>query len=265
MKFEIDDKLIHAGTGGKTFDPSQAAVIFLHGAGMDQSCWQLQSRWFAWHGWSVLALDLPGHGGSESGPLATIEEAAQWVKSVITHFGLTDVSLVGHSMGAAIALEVAADLGSEIKILALLGAAEEMPVNPELLAAAKENDPLAIEMISAWGHSTKAKLGANKVPGIWMLGGTRKLLAMSAPGVLHNDLKACAEWKSGAKSAESVTAKSLVVIGKQDLMTPPKKALSLAGRIASCQSIIIPNCGHLMMQEAPDAVLDALIETFEAA
>ena len=47
-------------------------------------------------------------------------------------------------------------------------------------------------------------------------------------------------------------------------MTPMKKGRALAARIADCTQVEIRDCGHMMMQEAPDASLDALIERLQA-
>jgi pimeloyl-ACP methyl ester carboxylesterase len=52
--------------------------VFIHGVLNDHSVWILQSRWFANHGWNVLAVDLPGHCKSE-GAAASVEDAAQFV------------------------------------------------------------------------------------------------------------------------------------------------------------------------------------------
>ena len=79
LKFTVDGHTVFCATGGKPFEANQRAVILLHGAGMDHTTWSLQSRWFAWHGWSVLAPDLPGHGHSAGKPLPTIEVMAAWL------------------------------------------------------------------------------------------------------------------------------------------------------------------------------------------
>ena len=50
MQFDVDGQRVFAATGGCPFDRRKPAVIFIHGAGLDHVCWQLQSRWFAWHG-----------------------------------------------------------------------------------------------------------------------------------------------------------------------------------------------------------------------
>ena len=264
MLLEVDGHQTYAATGGRPFDPAKPTAIFIHGAGMDHSYWQLQSRWFAWHGWSVLAVDLPGHGRSQGEALTGIAAMGAWVGRLMDTAGAAAATLIGHSMGAAVVLEAAALLAGRIDRLALLGVAETIPVHPALLAAAALNDPSAFEMMTAWGHGTSAKMGRNKVPGIWMLGGARELLARSRPGVLHAGLKACDDWRTGAAAAGRIACPTLVVIGTQDVMTPPKQGRALAGMIADCREVVIRDCGHMMMQEAPDAALDALIDSLQA-
>jgi pimeloyl-ACP methyl ester carboxylesterase len=69
MELQVSGKRVYAATGGKAFDPTLPAIVFLHGAGCDHTVWALQTRWFAWHGRSVLAVDLPSHGRSDGPPL----------------------------------------------------------------------------------------------------------------------------------------------------------------------------------------------------
>ena len=59
MKLKINNKDIFASTGGRPFDNNKPVIIFLHGSGLDHTVWMLQTRYFAFHGYSVLALDLP--------------------------------------------------------------------------------------------------------------------------------------------------------------------------------------------------------------
>jgi pimeloyl-ACP methyl ester carboxylesterase len=65
MDLDINGQKAYAYTGGKAFDATLPTVVFIHGAQNDHSVWGLQSRWFAHHGFGVLAVDLPGHGRSE--------------------------------------------------------------------------------------------------------------------------------------------------------------------------------------------------------
>jgi pimeloyl-ACP methyl ester carboxylesterase len=265
MQIEADGHRTYAATGGRPFDPAKPAAIFIHGAGMDHSYWQLQSRWFAWHGWSVLAVDLPGHGRSDSEPLTSIAAMAAWTGQLMDAAGIETATLIGHSMGAAVALEAAALLTGRIDRLALIGVSETIPVHPALLKAAEANGPNAYDMMTAWGHGPGAKMGRNKVPGIWMLGGARALLARNRPGVLYAGLKACDDWQTGAVAAGRIACPTVAVFGAQDIMTPLKKGRALVAKIADCRQVVIRDCGHMMMQEAPDALLDALIDNLQAA
>ena len=108
MELKVDDKTVFAATGGKPFDPGLPAVIFVHGAGMDHTIWALQTRWFAWHGYGVLAIDLPGHGKSDGPALESIGDMAAWMGRLVEACGADNVSLVGHSMGSLISLAAAA-------------------------------------------------------------------------------------------------------------------------------------------------------------
>src|SRR5208282_6918113 len=98
---------------------------------MDHTVWTLQTRYFAHHGRSVLAVDLPGHGRSEGPQPGSIEGYAEWMARLIEAAGAARAALAGHSMGALIALEAAARAPERVSALALLGVAARMPVHPD--------------------------------------------------------------------------------------------------------------------------------------
>lgn len=258
MELRLAGKAVFAGTGGPDFDANRASVVFVHGAGMDHSVWALQARYFAHHGRSVLAPDLPGHGCSEGPPLETVAALAHWLIALLDVAGIERAALVGHSMGAAIALEATAHSPGRVGKLALLGAALRFPVNPKLLEAAKAGEVLAAELMAAWGHDRGRQLGGHRIPGMWMLGGSVRLIRNMAPGVLYADLNAAASYTGGAGAAGKLAMPCLVVIGAHDIMTPPKAGRELAAAIENARIEVIEEAGHMMMIEQPDATLDAL-------
>src|SRR5579859_1643620 len=166
MQLTIDGADIFVATGGKTFDPSLPTIMFLHGAGMDHTAWALHDRWFAHHGYNVLAPDLPGHGRSSGALLSTIADMADWVGALLDAAGVGSAKLVGHSMGSLIALETAARHPSKVSALALVGTAAIMTVGPDLLKAAEANDHAAVDMVSIWGLGHQAELGGSLAPGL---------------------------------------------------------------------------------------------------
>jgi pimeloyl-ACP methyl ester carboxylesterase len=270
VPFEVDGRITYAYTGGKPFDATLPCVVFIHGAQNDHSVWTLQSRWFAHHGFAVLAVDLPGHGRSAGQPLPSIEDLADWIERVLDSLGGGDiqkvgagdtapnVTLVGHSMGSLVALECAARHSHRIARIALIGTAVPMPVAESLLAAARDDEAAAIAMINTWSHSPRARMGANTMPGIWQLGAARRLMERQKPGVLHNDLAACNAYDHGLEAAAALTCPVLIVSGSKDLMTHPKAAPKLAALISDVTHVSLDGAGHALMAEKPDAVLDAL-------
>src|SRR5438105_11758426 len=108
MEFVVDKKRVFAYTAAHELDPGKPTVVFVHGAGLDHSWFGLQSRYFGYHGWNVLAVDLPGHGRSAGPPLATVPAMADWLVKVIDATKIERASLVGHSLGTLVALDCAA-------------------------------------------------------------------------------------------------------------------------------------------------------------
>lgn len=259
MILTVDGAEIFATTGGKAFNPELPLVIFLHGAGFDHSMWALFSRWFSHHDYSVLAPDLPGHGKSKGTLIPTISGMADWTIKLIEATGAKKAGLVGHSMGSLIALDAAARYPDKISALSLIGVGGAMPVSPDLLNAAKDNNHDAIDMVSIWGFGFAAGLGGSQAPGLWMLGGGMRVLERDAPGVLHNDLAACNDYKTAIEAAAKITAPTTLILGERDMMTPLKSGKQLATAIAGSKPVVLPGAGHMLTAERPDDVLKALI------
>jgi pimeloyl-ACP methyl ester carboxylesterase len=253
----------YAYTGGKPFNPALPCVVFVHGAQNDHSVWGLQSRWFAHHGFAVLAVDLPGHHRSDGPALQTVEEMADWVMALVKAAGVQAPALVfGHSMGSLIALECAARHPDQVRGIALLATAYPMKVSDALLDASLNDEGRAIGMVNAWSHSSLANKPSAPGPGSWVQGINRRLMERIArrdpeAHVFHNDFSACNRYAHGDEAAAAVRCPALFINGGKDLMTSPKLAAALAGKIATASTVTVP-CGHNMMGERPDEVLDAL-------
>ena len=261
MKQTIDGHEAFAYTGGRPLRPEAPCIVFVHGGGLDHSVWILQSRYFAHHGYNVLALDLPGHGRSGGDPLPSIAAMADWCARFLDSAEVASGAVVGHSMGSLVALEFGARHPGHAWLLGLIGISTPMPVTDRLLDAARRDQHAAFDMVNIWGHDLSAQIGGNQAPGMWMTGGALRLLERSGPGVLFNDLRACHRYYAGPESAARVQCHAHLLIGERDIMASPVNARELRASLASLRVTTLPRCGHMLMAERPGEVLDALIES----
>src|SRR5712672_2559752 len=245
-------------TGGCEFDTSQPTIVLLHGAGFDHSTWALHSRWFAHHGFGVLAPDLPGHGRSVGAPLATIADMADWTAALLDAAGATRARLVGHSTGSRIAVVTSARHPAKVSALCVIGTAATMTVGPDLLKAAEANDHSAVDMVSIWGLGFQAELGGSLAPGLWMHSGAQRVLERCKPGVLFNDLSACNAYQGALAAAAQITVPATLILGERDMMTPARAGKTLAAALANSRTVVLRGAGHMMMVERPDELLAAL-------
>ncbi len=260
MKITLTHHNAYAFTGGKEIDLTKPSVMFVHGASLDHTVWTLPARHFARHGRNVLAVDLPGHGLSEGSYLPEISQYADWLVEVLDALDISKTALVGHSMGSLVTLECAARHPDRIRALAMVGTSVPMPVTEQLLNAACNDPYSAMELLTAWGHSTDAHFGGNETPGMWMIGGLLRLFERGRPGALFNDLNACNNYKNGLTAASNVKCPALLILGEHDQLTPARFAKQLAVQIENSRTVLLDRTGHTIMSEKPDALLDALIQ-----
>ncbi|KQX01223.1 alpha/beta hydrolase [Massilia sp. Root418] len=261
MLFEIDGAPAYCYTGGKAFDAALPTVVFIHGAQNDHSVWALQSRYLAHHGYGVLAVDLPGHGRSKGAARHSVEEMAAWLLAVLDAAGVAQATLVGHSMGSLIALELSHRAPQRVARLAMLGTTYPMKVSDALLNISRDNEQTAIDMVNIFSHSGMAQKPSCPGPGFSVMGGAQRLMqrmsALNPAQLFYTDFAACNAYANGEAAAQAVRCPALFIFGSKDMMTPPKSTKLLTGAIPHAKVVQV-DAGHSLMSEQPDAVLDAL-------
>lgn len=265
MILTVQGKAAYAYTGGRRFDAALPTVVFVHGAQHDHSVWGLQSRYFAHHGFNVLAVDLPGHCRSEGPAKATVEALADWLAECLDAAGASAALVVGHSMGSLVALDFASRHPARTLGAALVATAVPMAVSDALLDAALKREPEAIDLVNHWSHSTIAAKPSNPGPGFWLHGINQRLMerisARGEPNVFHTDFAACNGYAQGLERAAQVRCPVRLVLGAKDMMTPPRATRALVQALEAAGApvdVVTLEAGHALMSEQPDAVLDAL-------
>lgn len=251
-------------SGGIYFSsyPQQAAglpvLVLLHGAGGGGDQWPYQLRRLP--GWHVLAPDLPGHGGSQGapensiGPEKSVGAHANHMLTWLAGLQIQRAVLVGHSMGAAIAMEMAIVEPERISHLVLFGAAARFPINPQL--AEKLSVPVRVQegvnMIVKWSFAKGADEQLRRA--------YFKQLMSNDSGVLHNDFLACANFDLGARITE-LRQPTLLLAGQDDVMVPIRLSQNLAAGLPHASLRVIAAGGHMFMQEQAEEAVRA-IEAF---
>lgn len=257
---------LYAYTGGRPFDAVRPTVVFLHGAQCDHSVWILQSRYLAHHGYSVLALDLPGHMRSEGPPLDSVEAIADRVAAALQAARVERMIVVGHSMGSLIALEVGRRLPEAVCGVVLVATAFPMRVADPLLNATRDAPAEALDMINVWSHSASIqgfdRKPSNPGPGfsnVWQgLRLMQRIHARDGRDVLPVDFANCNRYAGGIDAAAALKCPALFVLGASDSMTPPRSAKTLIEACRNAEVVTLRGAGHSLMAEDPDGVRDAI-------
>lgn len=262
MNLTVNGHDTYCYTGGKAFDPAKPTVVFIHGVLNDHSVWILQTRYFANHGWNVLAPDLPGHCRSAGEPPSSVEEAADFVLALLDAAGVKQAALVGHSFGSLTALEAAGKAPGRVSHLVLVGTAFPMKVSPALLDGSRDTPLKAIEMVNVFSHSMLAPPPSALGPGTWLYGSSRALMrrvlaSNTRVNLFHRGFKACDDYRGGEAAMAKVTAPVLFVLGKSDQMTLVKMAQPLISAARNAKVAMVEG-GHQMMVEGPDSTLFAI-------
>ena len=158
-------------------------VVLIHGAGGHHLYWPPQVRRL--HDQRTFALDLPGHGKSAGTGHQTIEAYADEVAEFIQSIGLSKAVLVGHSMGGAVALELASRNPERVLGLGLIATGARLQVAAEILQTTADAATFseAVTLISDLAFAAQTN------PRLKVLAAAR--MRDTRPSVLHGDFLAC--------------------------------------------------------------------------
>ncbi len=225
-------------------------VVLIHGAGGMHLYWPPEVRRLK--GSRVIAVDLPGHGRSEqSGGLQQIGSYAQVVSDWMRALKLPAACLIGHSMGGAVALTLAATRPDQVCGLGLVSTAARLTVNPTLLGDAANTTTFhrATSTLVRWSFSESAPARLVEM--------ALARMNEARPSVLFGDLQACDRFDA-CDMLDSIKCPTVVVCGSEDRMTPLRQSQYLAGTIARAYLETVEHAGHMVMLEQPAEVAQIL-------
>lgn len=219
-------------------------IVCLHGAGGLHTHWGHLLTGLAEHG-RVIAPDFPGHGRSAAPAPADLVAYGTAILDLLDALELAQAVLIGHSMGAAAALEAYLAAPARVTGLVLIGAAARLRVAPALLAGLTTDPPTAVnQLVTAMYPEAASELRPAAINEY-----------LRDPVILAHDLRVCDGWDRRAQLRAGPPA--LVLVGSADQLTPPKLGHELAN-LLEAQLVSLSGVGHAPMIQDPAATLAAI-------
>lgn len=225
-------------------------LCLVHGSGGSAGVWIRQLEGLA-DSARVIALDLPGHGESGGQGSREIEPYAAIVRGFIEGMKLSKVILGGHSMGGAVAQAVALTHPELLAGLVLVGTGARLRVLPKIFELLERDYPEGVRFVISLAVSPGA-------PPELVESLARQTLR-TPQAVLVGDLRACDRFDVMARTGE-MRLPTLIICGSEDRLTPPKYARYFRERIARSRLALIPEAGHYVQLERPEATTAAISE-----
>lgn len=237
--------------GGNQWPAStQPPVILIHGTGSNHLCWPAALRRLP--ACRVLAVDLPGHGRSEGVGLQSLDGIADRLVDFLEALGLYRAVFVGHSMGGAIALNLALRRPGHVSAVGLIASGAYLDVPPELVHSL--SSPVAFDSGFAY---IEARLGGLQTPPALLEQATR-MLRETRPSVLCADWLACSRHDLRQQVA-GVSVPAWLACGAADRLTPLAFSHFLASHLPAAELQILPGAGHLVFIEESEALAAGLL------
>lgn len=217
-------------------------LLFIHGAGCTADVFSAQRAAFG----DAHAPNLPGH--LCEGEPESIAQFADALEDYVREHALQTVVLCGHSMGGAIALELALRKPAWLKGAILLGSGARMRVAPAFLDGLANDFETAARMIAGYFFAESSPERVEQAV---------ELMRRVGQGQTLRDFRACNAFDA-LERLDGVDIPLLAITGESDKMTPAKFALALADRVPDARARIIPGAGHFVMAERPAETSEAI-------
>lgn len=251
LDLPIRGKRVHLATSGE-LSRDRPTLFAIHGAGGSHRAWGLLAGRLG-DSFSFVAIDLPGHGHSEGPPLRSVGEMADLVAAVIEGASLRRVIPVGHSMGGAVAIELALRRPDLLEGLALVATGARLRSNPMMRQA----------MLADWERSCRMSLNTSFGPSTpeeirrAYLEERLRTPAELAVG----DFEACDSFDRMA-DVRKIALPTAIFGGDLDQLTPPKYTQYLADHIPNARLFRFAQAAHILPLEEPARIAAGLSEVF---
>jgi 3-oxoadipate enol-lactonase len=234
-------------------NPDRMSVTFLHGFPFSLEMWNNQLEAVGQHH-RAIAYDIRGHGQSDilDGQY-TIEGHVDDLIALLDHLGVDRTVIVGLSMGGYIALRALQRNPERFSAAVLCDTRAEADANDgklkrfETIRAVKEHGSahFAESFVKAVFSPQTFERSPETVATI------EKTIARTPPLSIAGTLLALASRMDTSLILEQISMPMLLMVGEQDLVTPPSASRTIHERVKGSQLVVIPDAAHMSNLENP--------------
>lgn len=231
-------------------EPDQSShppLVLVHGAGGSRHDWPEGLRQLP--GTAVYTVDLPGHGDSPGPGYTSTLDYARLVGDLLDGLHIKKAIIAGHSMGGAIAQEIALNMPTRAAGIILVGTGSKLAVEPTLPQRIIDDHAAAVDWLTEWSWGLDIADAVKNA-------GRQRLLAV-APTVLQGDYLACMGFDA-RPYLEQISVPTLVLGSTGDRMVNLKFSVTLAERIPNAKLVTLEGAGHNFPLERPTEVISAI-------
>ena len=260
---------------------SAPPLVLLHGITMDSSTWQYQLRDLS-DTFRVIAVDQRGHGRSGAGTDGYgLTVLANDVVELLEQRDLRDAIVLGHSMGAAVAMRLCREhadvVDARVRGVVLLSAGPGFDLPAALERALVTTSVLGLKAMerarfSGWYDFADndfsyalVRAAFGRAPSNTHIEWTRRIVAAQDAEAMVRSGFGMADH-DGVRAVRSVQTPTLLIVGTHDLLTPPRLARRIERAFAPgvARLEVVNGPGHQLMLERPDALAE-LVRSFAAS
>ncbi len=195
---------------------------------------------------------MPNRGTSSHIKEISISNYSKVIYELITHLKLNQITLIGHSMGGAIALQLALKNSNNlIKNIVLIGTGAKLTVSPLFFEFIESDFDKTLALMNEYNYNKSTPNGIKKK--------NEEILRRSGSPVLLQDFKACNSFDI-RNEISTISLPTLIICGEKDMMTPCKDSTFMNEKISNSELSIVSNSGHYVFLECPEEVNEVIKE-----
>ena len=226
---------------------SKNYLIFIHGSGGNSSIWKHQFDIDI--NYSIIALDLPSHSRSDRFETLSLELYVDVLEKFIESLNYEKIILCGHSLGGAIIQSFYFNYPNTVNKLILVGTGARLRVSQAILESLKTNYDKYLKDLPFGAFSRNAPTN--------IINEYIKRTSKIGPEITYQDFSICDKFDT-MNLTSTIKIPSIIVTGKEDILTPVKYANYFKEKITNSKLYIVERAGHMVMIEQPDQFNDII-------